>query len=167
MHVPQQNSHRNFLRSPRLLSDLGQYFNRPNPKRPLVIVTFTPPATFAEFYERYLGLVPAFAKQKVWQPSRRADLVPEIYLHLMSPVKTRTGVEVTDRFSLFDPSRCGVRESLIMAAQADFGNDREIKVTDLMKSIWSLRGSTQAWAMNCSAGFSSPLSNGRKSFPKS
>jgi hypothetical protein len=49
-----------------------------------------------------------------------------------------------------------------MAAQADFGDDREIKVSDLMESIRSLRDGSQYSAMKGSTGFVGPSTNGRK-----
>jgi len=54
-----------------------------------------------------------------------------------------------------------LREAFIMAAQADFANDREITVNDLLSSIWSLRGSLLFGTMKTSAGFTLPGSNKR------
>jgi len=49
-----------------------------------------------------------------------------------------------------------LREAFIMAAQADFSNDGEIDLDDLLNSIWSLRGSLLFGSMKPSAGFALP-----------
>jgi SpoVK/Ycf46/Vps4 family AAA+-type ATPase len=55
-----------------------------------------------------------------------------------------------------------LREAFIMAAQADFTNDREITLGDLLTSIWSLRGSLLVGSMKTSAGFA-PSGQGKRS----
>jgi SpoVK/Ycf46/Vps4 family AAA+-type ATPase len=49
-----------------------------------------------------------------------------------------------------------LREAFIMAAQVDFGIDREIKLTDLLSGIWSLRGSLLFGNLKATAGFAPP-----------
>jgi len=55
-----------------------------------------------------------------------------------------------------------LREAFIMAAQVTFESNNDIELGDLLKSIWSLRGSTMFGSMKASAGFAaSPAKGGR------
>lgn len=49
-----------------------------------------------------------------------------------------------------------LREAFIMAAQVDFGIDREIKLSDLLNAIWSLQASLQFGNLKATAGFAPP-----------
>jgi hypothetical protein len=93
-----------------------------------------------------------------------ANPTPELrhqYFRVMHPAFAEANLDqVVEESAGF--SFAQLRECFIMAAQQNFGSDREIEVAGLLNSIWSLRGSTLVGSLKSSAGFASPAANGQK-----
>jgi hypothetical protein len=93
-------------------------------------------------------------------PNPTADLRYQYFVKMhpsFAHANLSEAVEESDGFSFAQ-----LRESFIMAAQVDFCDDGEIKVSNLMGSIRSLRDSSNYSAMKGSTGFVVPSTNGRK-----
>jgi len=89
-----------------------------------------------------------------------ADLRRQYFLNIhpsFAGVDLEEAVNETAGFSFAQ-----LREAFIMAAQTDFNADNEIKLADLMQSIWSLRGSLLYGSMKASAGFNAPAAKSEK-----
>ena len=93
-----------------------------------------------------------------------ANPTPELrqqYFRTMHPAFAEANLDqVVEESAGF--SFAQLRECFIMAAQQNFGSDRETEVADLMNSIWSLRSSTLVGSLKSLAGFASPAANGQK-----
>jgi hypothetical protein len=93
-------------------------------------------------------------------PNPTADLRYQYFVKMhpsFAHANLSEAVEESDGFSFAQ-----LRESFIMAAQVDFCDAGEIKVSNLMESIRSLRDSSHYSAMKGSTGFVVPSTNGRK-----
>ena len=92
-------------------------------------------------------------------PNPTPELRRQYFVNMHPPLGSFNLDEVVEECAGF--SFAQLREVFIMAAQIEFGKDREIAVEDLISSIWSLRGTTLVENMKASAGFATPSSSKR------